>query len=106
LRDPATGDVVDEGRALWLPASISETGEDMAELHVHGGRAVIAAVLAALAKLDGLRPAEAAEFTHRAFENGRMDLTAVEGLADLVAAETQSQRRPAQRHLRGQAGQR
>src|SRR2546421_2287694 len=105
LRDPATGDVVDEGLALWLPAPNSETGEDMAELHVHGGRAVIAAVLAALAKLDGLRPAEAGEFTRRAFENGRMDLTAVEGLADLVAAETEAQRRQAYQHLRGVLGE-
>src|SRR5262245_16871803 len=106
LRDPATGDVVDEGLALWFPAPNSETGEDMAELHVHGGRAVIAAVFAALAKLPGLRPAEAGEFTRRAFENGRMDLTAVEGLADLVAAETEAQRRQAFRHLKGLLGER
>jgi len=106
LRDPATGDVVDEGLALWLPAPNSETGEDMAELHVHGGRAVIAAVFAALAKLAGLRPAEAGEFTRRAFENGRMDLTAVEGLADLVAAETEAQRRQAYQHLKGLLGER
>jgi tRNA modification GTPase len=106
LRDPATGDVIDEGLALWFPAPNSETGEDMAELHVHGGRAVIAAVLAALAKLAGLRPAEAGEFTRRAFENGRMDLTAVEGLADLVAAETEAQRRQAYQHLKGLLGER
>jgi tRNA modification GTPase len=78
----------------------------MAELQVHGGRAVIAAVLAALAKLAGLRHAEAGEFTRRAFENGRMDLTAVEGLADLVAAETEAQRRQAFQHLRGLLGDR
>jgi tRNA modification GTPase len=106
LRDPVSGEIVDEGLALWFPAPNSETGEDMAELHVHGGRAVIAAVLAALAKLAGLRPAEAGEFTRRAFENGRMDLTAVEGLADLVAAETEAQRRQAYRHLRGLLGER
>jgi len=106
LRDPATGDVVDEGLALWFPAPNSETGEDMAELHVHGGRAIIAAVLAALAKLAGLRPAEAGEFTRRAFESGRMDLTAVEGLADLVAAETEAQRRQAYQHLKGLLGER
>src|SRR5262245_17094201 len=106
LRDPATGDVVDEGLALWFPAPNSETGEDMAELHVHGGHAVIAAVLAALAKLAGLRPAEAGEFTRRAYENGRMDLTAVEGLADLVAAETEAQRRQAYGHLKGLLGER
>ena len=106
LRDPATGDVVDEGLALWFPAPNSETGEDMAELHVHGGRAIIAAVLAALANLAGLRPAEAGEFTRRAFESGRMDLTAVEGLADLVAAETEAQRRQAYQHLKGLLGER
>jgi tRNA modification GTPase len=106
LRDPPTGEVIDEGLALWFPAPRSETGEDMAELQVHGGRAVIAAVLAALGKLPGLRPAEAGEFTRRAFENGRMDLTAVEGLADLVAAETEAQRRQAFRHLKGLLGER
>src|SRR5499426_3905126 len=90
VRDPATGGVIDEGLALWFPGPNSETGEDIAELQVHGGRAVIAAVLAALGRLDGFRPAEAGEFTRRAFENGRMDLTAVEGLADLVAAEIEA----------------
>jgi tRNA modification GTPase len=106
VRDPVSGEVIDEGLALWFPAPNSETGEDIAELQVHGGRAVIAAVLAALAKLEGLRPAEAGEFTRRAFENGRMDLTAVEGLADLVAAETEAQRRQAFRHLKGLLGER
>ena len=106
VRDPETGDIVDEGLALWFPGPNSETGEDMAELQVHGGRAVIAAVLAALAKLAGLRHAEAGEFTRRAFENGRMDLTAVEALADLVAAETEAQRRQAYRHLKGLLGDR
>jgi hypothetical protein len=106
VRDPASAEVIDEGLALWFPAPNSETGEDMAELQVHGGRAVITAVLAALGKLPGLRPAEAGEFTRRAFENGRMDLTAVEGLADLVAAETEAQRRQAFRHLKGLLGER
>jgi len=106
VRDPATGELVDEGLALWFPAPNSETGEDIAELQVHGGRAVIAAVLAALGKLEGLRHAEAGEFTRRAFENGRLDLTAVEGLADLVAADTQAQRRQAVEHLRGLLGER
>jgi tRNA modification GTPase len=106
VRDPASGEVIDEGLALWFPAPRSETGEDMAELQVHGGRAVIAAVLAALAKVPGLRPAEAGEFTRRAFESGRMDLTAVEGLADLVAAETEVQRRQAYQHLKGMLGER
>jgi tRNA modification GTPase len=106
VRDPKTAAVIDEALALWFPAPNSETGEDMAELQVHGGRAVIAAVLAALAKVAGLRHAEAGEFTRRAFENGRMDLTAVEGLADLVAAETEAQRRQAYQHLKGLLGER
>ncbi|MGP0094842.1 MAG: tRNA uridine-5-carboxymethylaminomethyl(34) synthesis GTPase MnmE [Xanthobacteraceae bacterium] len=101
LRDPQNGDVMDEGLALWFPAPRSETGEDVAELQVHGGRAVIGAVLAALGRLEHFRPAEAGEFTRRAFENGRLDLTAVEGLADLVGAETQAQRRQAVRQLQG-----
>src|SRR5947209_16071296 len=101
VRDPATNEVIDEGLALWFPAPHSETGEDIAELQIHGGRAVIAATLAALAKLEGFHHAEAGEFTRRAFENGRMDLTAVEGLADLVAAETEAQRRQAFRQMRG-----
>jgi tRNA modification GTPase len=106
LRDPVSGEAIDEGLALWFPGPKSEIGEDMAELQVHGGRAVIAAVLGALGKLEGLRPAEAGEFTRRAFENGRVDLTAVEGLADLVAAETEAQRRQAFQHLKGLLGER
>jgi tRNA modification GTPase len=101
VRDPASGEVIDEGLALWFPGPKSETGEDSAELQVHGGRAVIAAVLNALARLDGFRLAEPGEFTRRAFDHGRMDLTAVEGLADLVAADTEAQRRQALRQLRG-----
>ena len=72
VRDPFTGETIDEALALWFPGPKSETGEDMAELQLHGGRAVIAAVLAALGKLDGLRMAEPGEFTRRAFENGRL----------------------------------
>jgi tRNA modification GTPase len=106
VRDPASGEIIDEALVLWFPGPNSETGEDTAELQVHGGRAVIAGLLAALGKLDGLRPAEAGEFTRRAFENGRLDLTAVEGLADLVAAETEAQRRQAFRHLKGMLGER
>jgi tRNA modification GTPase len=106
VRDPARAEVIDEGIALWFPAPNSETGEDVAELQIHGGRAVIAATLAALGKLPGLRPAEAGEFTRRAFENGRIDLPGVEGLADLVAAETEAQRRQAYQHLKGLLGER
>ncbi len=104
--DPATGEVIDEALVLWFPAPRSETGEDTAELQLHGGRAVIAAVLEALGRIDGCRPAEAGEFTRRAFENGRLDLTAVEGLADLIAAETPAQRRQAFRQLKGLIGDR
>ena len=106
LRHPATGEVIDEALALWFPGPHSETGEDTAELQLHGGRAVVAAVLAALGGLPGFRPAEAGEFTRRAFENGKLDLTAVEGLADLIYAETEAQRRQAFRHLKGFLGQR
>ena len=106
IRDPVSSEVIDEALALWFPAPRSETGEDLAELQLHGGRAVIAAVLAALGRLDGLRPAEPGEFTRRAFENGRLDLTAVEGLADLVYAETQAQRRQAFGQLKGLLGDR
>src|SRR5450830_31977 len=103
--DPlADNEIIDEALALWFPAPHSETGEDVAELQLHGGRAVIAAVLAALGRIEGLRPAEAGEFTRRAFENGKLDLTAVEGLADLVMAETQGQRRQAFRQMTGLLG--
>ncbi|MBV9261498.1 MAG: tRNA uridine-5-carboxymethylaminomethyl(34) synthesis GTPase MnmE, partial [Pseudolabrys sp.] len=100
------GEEIDQALALWFPGPHSETGEDTAELQLHGGRAVIAAVLTALGKVEGLRPAEAGEFTRRAFENGKLDLTEVEGLADLVMAETQAQRRQALRHLKGLLGER
>jgi len=86
------GALLDEALVLWLPAPGTVTGEDMVELHLHGSRAVVAGVEAALGALDGLRAAEAGEFTRRAFENGRMDLSQVEGLADLLAAETARQR--------------
>src|SRR3954462_4323962 len=106
VRDPATGELIDQALALWFPGPHSETGEDTVELQLHGGRAVIAAVLAALGKLDGFRLAEPGEFTRRAFENGRLDLTQVEALADLVFAETQAQRRLAVQQLRGLLGDR
>jgi tRNA modification GTPase len=106
VREPASGEVIDEVLALWFPGPHSETGEDMAELQVHGGHSVIAAVLDALGALEGCRPAEPGEFTRRAFENGRLDLTEVEGLADLIAAETPAQRRHAFRQLKGLIGDR
>lgn len=100
--DPATGEPLDDGLALWFPAPASFTGEDVAELQIHGGAAVIAALLAGLAEIDGLRPAEAGEFSRRAFELGKLDLTAAEGLADLIAAETEAQRRQALRQAGGE----
>ena len=83
---------LDSALILWFPGPATATGEDLAELHLHGGRAVVAAVEAALGVIPGLRPAVAGEFTRRAFDNGRIDLAEAEGLADLLAAETESQR--------------
>jgi tRNA modification GTPase len=97
LRDPAGDTPLDRGLALWFPGPGSATGEDLAELHIHGGRAVASAMLAALGRETGLRTAEPGEFTRRAFANGAIDLAEAEGLADLLAAETESQRLNAQR---------
>ncbi|KQZ74052.1 tRNA modification GTPase TrmE [Sphingopyxis sp. Root214] len=88
----ADGAPLDRALILWFPGPATATGEDLAELHLHGGRAVVAAVAAALGAMPGLRPAVAGEFTRRAFDNGRIDLAEAEGLADLLAAETESQR--------------
>ncbi|MEQ8357471.1 MAG: tRNA uridine-5-carboxymethylaminomethyl(34) synthesis GTPase MnmE [Kiloniellaceae bacterium] len=101
VRDPVEGGVIDQGLLLWFPGPASFTGEDLGEFHLHGGRAVTAATLEALAARPGLRPAEAGEFTRRAFDNGKLDLSAVEGLADLIEAETEAQRRQAVRQLQG-----
>lgn len=95
LRDPDSAALLDRALVLWLPGPGSATGEDMAELHLHGGRAVVAAVLGALGQIDGLRAAAPGEFTRRAMDHGRIDLAEAEGLADLLAAETESQRRQA-----------
>lgn len=89
------GRTLDCGLALWFPGPETATGEDLAELHLHGGRAVVAAVEAALAAISGLRRALPGEFTRRAFANGRIDLAEAEGLADLLSAETEWQRRAA-----------
>ena len=94
LRD-RTGGLLDDGLVLWFPGPGTATGEDLAELHLHGGRAVVMAVEAALAALPGLRRAYPGEFTRRAFANGRVDLAEAEGLADLLQAETELQRRAA-----------
>jgi len=95
---------LDSGLVLWFPEPSSFTGENVVELHLHGGRAIIDGVLSLLAKQPDTRPAVAGEFTRRAFDNGKLDLTGVEGLADLLAAETASQRRQALRQLQGELG--
>jgi tRNA modification GTPase len=95
---------IDDAVVLWFPGPASATGEDVAEFHVHGGRAVLAAVFAALAGFENVRAAEPGEFTRRAFENGKLDLTEAEGLDDLIHADTDRQRRQALRQLKGLLG--
>ncbi|WP_371423401.1 tRNA uridine-5-carboxymethylaminomethyl(34) synthesis GTPase MnmE [Tardiphaga sp.] len=95
---------IDDAVVLWFPGPASATGEDVAEFHIHGGRAVLASLFEALAAIDGLRPAEPGEFTRRAFENGKLDLTEAEGLDDLIHADTDRQRRQALRQLKGLLG--
>src|SRR5882724_10111492 len=97
---------IDDAVVLWFPAPASATGEDVAELHVHGGRAVLAALFAALSAFENVRAAEPGEFTRRAFENGKLDLTEAEALDDLIHADTDRQRRQALRHLKGLLGDR
>jgi len=97
---------IDDTVVLWFPGPASATGEDVAEFHVHGGRAVLAALFAALSGFEDVRPAEPGEFTRRAFENGKLDLTEAEGLDDLIHADTDRQRRQALRQLKGLLGDR
>ena len=104
LYDPANGEAIDQGLVLWFPGPASATGEDVLELQVHGGRAIMTLLLLVLARLPGLRPADPGEFSRRAFLHGRIDLTAAEGLADLIAAETRAQARQALRQLDGELG--
>jgi tRNA modification GTPase len=103
LRDAAR-QPIDAAVVLWFPGPASATGEDIAEFHVHGGRAVLTALFAALAALADVRGAEPGEFTRRAFENGKLDLTEAEGLDDLIHADTDRQRRQALRQLNGLLG--
>jgi len=105
LRD-AAGQPIDDTVVLWFPGPASATGEDIAEFHVHGGRAVLAALLAAISLIPNTRAAEPGEFTRRAFENGKLDLTEAEGLDDLIHADTDRQRRQALRQLQGLLGDR
>ena len=97
---------IDDAVVLWFPGPASATGEDVAEFHVHGGRAILAALFAALSALDHMRAAEPGEFTRRAFENGKLDLTEAEGLDDLIHADTDRQRSQALRQLKGLLGDR
>ncbi|XP_067416191.1 tRNA modification GTPase GTPBP3, mitochondrial isoform X2 [Emydura macquarii macquarii] len=105
IRDPSSAETLDKGLVVWFPGPRSFTGEDCAELQVHGGPAVVSGVLQALGRLPGLRPADPGEFTKRAFQNGKLDLTEVEGLGDLIHAETEAQRRQALRQMEGELGQ-
>ncbi len=102
----AAGEAIDDAVVLWFPGPKSVTGEDVAEFQVHGGRAVLNAVFAALSSIDNVRAAEPGEFTRRAFENGKLDLTEAEGLDDLIHADTDRQRRQALRQLQGLLGDR
>jgi tRNA modification GTPase len=105
LRD-ASGQAIDDAVVLWFPEPASATGEDIAEFHVHGGRAVLASLFASLSAMKNLRAAEPGEFTRRAFENGKLDLTEAEGLDDLIHADTDRQRRQALRQFKGLLGDR
>ncbi|XP_066460605.1 tRNA modification GTPase GTPBP3, mitochondrial isoform X2 [Eleutherodactylus coqui] len=102
---PKSGELLDRGLVIWFSGPHSFTGEDCCEYHVHGGPAVVSGVLQALGSLEMLRPAEPGEFTKRAFQNGKLDLTEVEGLGDLIHAETEAQRRQALRQMSGELGQ-
>lgn len=105
LRMPNTEEIIDEGLSVWFPAPRSFTGEDIVEFHIHGGLAVVASVLRAIGECGGTRLAEPGEFTKRSFLNDKMDLTVAEGLADLIDAETEAQRRQARRQASGVLGE-
>ena len=104
LRFPFDGDLIDQALVLWFPNPHSFTGEDVVEFHVHGGRAVVESLFRAIRDFRSVRLADPGEFSRRAFVNGKLDLTAAEGLADLVASETDAQRRQALRQLSGELG--
>lgn len=105
LRHPETSEEFDHALVIWFPGPNSETGEDLCELYIHGGRAVLAATFEALAAIPGCRPATAGEFARRAFDNGKLDLTAAEGIIDLIDADTEAQRRQALRQASGELAQ-
>src|SRR5580692_9136364 len=97
---------IDDAVVLWFPGPASATGEDIAEFHVHGGRAVLAALFTAFSSFENVRAAEPGEFTRRGFENGKLDLTEAEALDDLIHADTDRQRRQALRQMKGLLGER
>lgn len=105
LKDPMSGEMIDQALLFWFPAPSSFTGEDVVELHLHGSRAVMGEMLRLLSKQEGFRLAEPGEFSRRAFMNNKMDLTAAEGIADLIDAETQAQRKQALRQMSGTLAQ-
>lgn len=106
LRDPADGGFLDDALVVWFPSGASFTGEEVAELHLHGGSATVSLMVRCLERMPLIRGAEPGEFTRRAFENGRMDLAQVEGLADLIDAETQAQHLQATRAMQGEMAKR
>lgn len=106
LRDPQSGETLDQALVLWFEGPASFTGEDCAEFQIHGGPNVVGSVLSALGQLDGFRSAQAGEFTRRAVENGKFDLTEAEGIGDLIEAETEAQRRQALQQMSGGLGAR
>ena len=104
LRDPFDGSLIDKAVVVWLPGPSTSTGEDLVEFHIHGSQAVLAALLGALGGIPGFRPAEAGEFSRRAFVNQKIDLVEAEGLADLLKADNPAiQRKMALNHLLGEA---
>ncbi|XP_059474784.1 tRNA modification GTPase GTPBP3, mitochondrial [Neocloeon triangulifer] len=103
--NPTTGCTIDKGLVLFFPAPKSFTGDDVVEFHIHGGKAVVAAMLSAIGQVQNCFPAEPGDFTRRAFLAGKMDLTEVEGLADLLSAETEAQRQQALLQMEGHLGQ-
>ncbi len=106
LLNDASHQPIDDAVVLWFPGPASATGEDVAEFHIHGGQAVLASLFTSLSTIKNLRAAEPGEFTRRAFENGKLDLTEAEGLDDLIHADTDRQRRQALRQLKGLLGDR
>ncbi len=102
IRNPLSGEIIDRGLSLYFKAPHSFTGEDVVELHLHGSKAIISEILESLNRIEGLRHAEAGEFTRRAFVNGKMDLIEAEGLADLINADTKAQKTQAMRQMQGE----